>query len=73
MLELICNVYRSRSRIGRMARSATGFALIATLAATPLAYAQTPPSPTTCTDEAREGLRRVGGWAEVQCAARQST
>jgi hypothetical protein len=63
MLDLICSGFRSRSRPGRMVRSATGFALIATLAATSLAYAQTPPSPTTCTDEAREGLRRMGGWA----------
>jgi hypothetical protein len=71
--QLSGNFYCSRSRIGRLVRTATGFALIATLAATPLAQAQTPLTPATCTDEAREGLRRVGGWAEAQCASDDPT
>lgn len=48
---------------------AAGFAALSVLAATPLAQAQSAPSSRACSDEARQGLARVGGWAEAQCTA----
>ncbi len=58
-----------RPRITSVVRNATGLALLATFAVTPLTSAQSTPSGAACSDQARLGLASIGAWAEAQCSS----
>ena len=64
---LLRRVHSRAQTAGRMLFS--GVAALALLTTTSLTYAQGGPLASTCSEDERQGLARVGGWAAAQCAS----